>query len=176
MTWGVINKVNEIVRPNDIIFNLGDFCLNTTEGEFENYLDNLRCQNIYYITGNHNSRIRDAYRKAVQKEIGRIDLDVFPIRYKNVVFCGDYMEVIIDGQFMCMMHYPIDVCNEQRHGAYMLCGHSHGSYPKTREDCLESKRLDLSWDNFLRPLSINELKKIMDKKGNVVLDHHGKTV
>lgn len=173
MTWGIINKINELVRPDDIIFNLGDFCLNTTEGEFENYINSIKCQNIHYINGNHNSRIKDAYRKSLQSELGRTDILAYPVRYKNIVFCGDYMEAIVDGLYICMCHYPIDVFNEMRSGAVMLCGHSHYTYDKTRDTCLENKRLDMSWDGHLKPLSINEVKAIMAKKGLVAVDHHG---
>lgn len=172
MTWGIISKLNELVRPDDIIFNLGDFCLNTNEQEFENYLANIKCQNIYYITGNHNSRIKDAYRKAIMNEFARDDIEVYPIRYKNIVFYGNYLEVVVDGQYICMCHYPIDIFNKMRHNSWMLCGHSHCGYSKTKESCLENKRLDVSWDGYLRPLDFNELQKIMAKKGLVTLDHH----
>jgi calcineurin-like phosphoesterase family protein len=176
MTWGIINKVNEIVRPNDIIFNLGDFCLNTTEEEFESFLSALNCQNIYYITGNHNSRIKDAYKKALQSELGRADINAYPVRYKNIVFCGDYMEVVIDGQLIIMCHYPMDVFNEMRHSAIMVCGHSHYTYEKTRSDYQGSKRLDLSWDGHMKPLSFQEVRNIMNKKNIPELDHHTKNL
>lgn len=173
MTWGIINKINELVRPNDIIFNLGDFCLNTTEGEFENYTNSIKCQNIHYINGNHNSRIKDAYRKALQSELGRTDILAYPVRYKNIVFCGDYMEAIVDGQYICMCHYPIDVFNHGLDGAFMICGHSHGNYEKTNPEYRYNKRLDLSWDLHKRPITINELKGIMANKEFLAVDHHG---
>lgn len=173
MTWDIIRVINSIVKPDDVIFNLGDFCLNSTEGDFEGYLSAIKCQNIYYITGNHNSRIKEAYQKALHSELGRTDITAYPVRYKNIIFCGDYMEVVVDGQFICMCHYPIDVFNEMRNGAVMLCGHSHYSYDKTRHTCLDNKRLDMSWDGHRRPLSINEINKIMENKRLVVVDHHG---
>jgi calcineurin-like phosphoesterase family protein len=198
MTQMIINKVNELVKPDDYLFYMGDWCLNTNEYEFENDLVQINCRNIMLLWGNHNNPVQRVYEREVAKVASQINgdirwydpsdkehkfrdtswygkVEIYPFRYKNVVFCGDYMEAIIDGQYFCMFHYPIDVWNEMRHDAYMLCGHSHYSYPKTRHDCLENKRLDLSWDGHLRPLSLKEVKAIMDKKGMFVLDHHGKT-
>jgi tetratricopeptide (TPR) repeat protein len=100
-------------------------------------------------------------------------VEVYPLRYKNIVFCGDYMEAVVNGQLICMLHYPIDVVNKQGHGSWMLCGHSHYSYAKTKADCLENKRLDLSWDGHKKPLNFFEVKTIMDRKKVFAVDHHG---
>ena len=43
----IIDKINELVGPNDTLFSLGDFCLNTTEPQLESYLSRIACQNIY---------------------------------------------------------------------------------------------------------------------------------
>ncbi len=195
MTQQIITKVNELVMPNDYLFYMGDWCLNTKEAEFEEDLSQIQCRNIMMLWGNHNNPVKRVYEREIAKIAHNINgdirwydtadndhsyrdtrwygkVEIYPFRYKNIVFCGDYMEAIIDGQFITMMHYPIDVCNEQCYGAFMLCGHSHCSYPKTHQDCVESKRLDLSWDGYLRPLSINEVKAIMAKKNIAGLDHH----
>ncbi len=174
MTTGIINKINELVKPNDYIFNCGDFCLNSTEEDFENYLSSINCQNIHYITGNHNSRIISAYKKVLMEKFGTLDYDVYPIRYKNLIFVGDYIELEVNGRHIIMCHYPIDIFNEMRRGTYMLCGHSHYTYPKTRSDCIENKRLDLSWDGHSKLLTIDDINLIMSKKILVGCDHHGK--
>lgn len=199
MTQEIIKKVNELVMPDDYLFYLGDWCLNTKEVEFESDLAQINCRNILMLWGNHNNPVKRVYEREVAKVAQAINgdikwydpkgpeknqffvdtrwmgkVEIYPLRYKNIVFCGDYMEAIIDGQYICMFHYPVDVCNEQRGGAFMLCGHSHYSYPKTRADCQENKRLDLSWDGHLRPLSIKEVKAIMANKGIVGVDHHAK--
>lgn len=196
MTDQIIAKVNELVMPDDYLFYMGDWCLNTTEDKFESDLARINCRNILMIWGNHNNPVRRVYEREVNRSLagqingdfkwydpthkrGFVDtrwmgkVEVYPFRYKNIVFCGDYMEAVVDGLYICMCHYPIDVFNEMRNGAVMLCGHSHYTYDKTRDTCLENKRLDMSWDGHLRPLSINEVKSIMAKKGLVAIDHHG---
>jgi calcineurin-like phosphoesterase family protein len=197
MTQQIIAKINELVMPDDYLFYMGDWCLNTNENEFEQDLAQINCRNIMMLWGNHNNPVKRVYEKLVfnvahnisgdikwynpisstpnyvdTKWLGKVE--VYPLRYKNIVFCGDYMEAIVDGQYICMFHYPIDICNAQRDGAFMLCGHSHYSYDKTRADWVENKKLDLSWDGHLKPLSINEVKAIMAKKGIVGIDHHTK--
>lgn len=195
MTQQIIAKVNELVMPDDYLFYMGDWCLNTQEQEFEKDLAQINCRNILMLWGNHNNPVKRVYEKAVARTVASqlngdikwydptvkkqfIDnrwfgkVEIYPLRYKNLVFCGDYMEAIVDGAYICMFHYPVDVCNEQRNGAFMLCGHSHYSYPKTRAECTENKRLDMSWDGHLKPLSINEVKAIMATKGIVGVDHH----
>lgn len=183
MTDRIIERVNEFVMPQDYLFYLGDWSLDTSEQQFEEDLAKFNCKNILMIWGNHNSPIRYIYDREVYNwnesgsqpgadEFGSVE--VYPLRYKNIVFCGDYMEIIVNGTHIVMCHYPMDVFNKMRHNAYMLCGHSHGTYPKTRIDCKENKRLDLSWDCHNKPLSFEEIKNIMDKKELMSFDHHGK--
>jgi len=170
-TETVIRTVNEQAKPEDIIINLGDFCLNTSQDEFENYTRRINAT-IYYVWGNHNSRIKDAYFNAVFEQFGRSDIEVYPLKYKNLIFVGNYLEAGVNGSYLVMGHYPMDIFNKGGHGAFMLCGHSHYGYEKTQENCLESKRLDVGWDGFKRMLSIEDIQKIMAKKKHVVLDHH----
>ena len=60
----LITKINEVVRPQDTLFHLGDFCLNITPPEFDAILSRINCNNIAYIWGNHNSCIRRYYEDA----------------------------------------------------------------------------------------------------------------
>jgi calcineurin-like phosphoesterase family protein len=172
MTDRIIEITNEHVKANDYLFYVGDWCLDTTSHMFEEQLSRFNCQNIYMVWGNHNSQVSDVYRNTVKKEFNRTDIEVYPIRYRNIVFCGDYLELTVDGTHICMFHYPISVFNKMRHGTYMICGHSHYSYEKTRASCLENRILDVSWDGHLKPLSMKEIRDIMAKKGMVSVDHH----
>lgn len=176
MTDMIIAKVNELVAPNDNLFYLGDWCLNCTWDQFRVDVARIQCQNIYMLWGNHNSRVSQAYREGISFQYGITDpnVEVYPVRYFNLIFIGNYQEVVVDGQYYVLCHYPIDVFNEGMDGAIMLCGHSHGNYDKTQKDYPFGKRLDLSWDCFGRPLLFSEVKEICDKKQFVMSDHHGK--
>ena len=179
MNEDIIKKVNDIVRPNDILFNLGDLSLNCDEFQCEDFLSKLNCQNIYLLWGNHNNPIAKIYRREVEKALKNCDLisenispEIYPFRYKNVVFFGDYLEVMIDGRIVDMMHYPIDVWNHMKDGAYMLCGHSHYNLPETRHDWIEGLILDCGWEGKKAPYSFDEIVTIMRNKRVKAVDHH----
>jgi len=180
----IIDKINERVRPNDILIHAGDFCLNTSESQFEELLSRINCQNIHYIWGNHNSRIKDAYERTVKEFFQKMDddftatqpkpdVEVYPIRYRNIVFIGNYAEIVVDGQYFIVAHYPIHVFNYMKYGAKMICGHSHYGLPFSQATNLNSKILDIGWDGYGKVLSTQEILDIMDtKKIFESGDHH----
>jgi len=158
-TWAVINKINEQAAPQDYIFHLGDFGLNYTQNDFEMIISKINCQNIYYIAGNHNSRISEAYRHEVYLQFNRDDIEVYPIRYKNIIFVGDYVEATIDKQFIIMQHYPIYSWNQMKKGAWQLHGHQH-----CKGNLETGKVFDCGWDRDKRMYSHEEMIEIMSKK------------
>lgn len=181
-----INTVNNTVRPTDILFITGDFFLNTTEELCERTLSRIGCQNIHYIWGNHENPLWKIYNREVEKlwiNINDESLshaifidkpEVYPFRYKNVIFLGDMAEVVINGHYFVLCHYPLSIWNHGAKGAKMLCGHSHYGFKSSQENSLEQKILDVGWDGHKKPLSVHEVLKIMDRKGILVVDHHGK--
>ena len=171
---GVLNKINECVGRDDVLINLGDFCLNASQDDFEYVIDNINCQNMYYVNGNHNSRIKQAYRKAIRDNFGdKFDgFDIYPVTYKNITFWGPYTEVKIGGQYITLFHFPIDIWNNVRKGWWALCGHCHGNFPEIRPEYEKGKILDVGWDNFGGPVSFQEIQTIMDNKDFLKKDHH----
>ena len=193
------NKINAVVRPNDILLNLGDTTLNCDEGTFESFIGSLNCQNIYTLWGNHNAPSWAIYQREVAKtfytkgwtnysidsisgekvmgnatEIPATNIEVYPFRYKNMVFIGNYAEASIDGTYFILGHYPIYVFNYMSKGAIHLCGHSHYNLELSQADNPTSKILDVGWDGWGRPLAIQEIINIMKKKNVMIVDHHGK--
>jgi len=164
---GVIKNVNETVRPNDILFFLGDFCLNTTVEQFNAYLDRIQCQNIYALWGNHNN----PHEKAIYRKIVG-DKEQYPVKYKNMTYMGHYADVILNGQYVCLFHYPILVWNEMKNGSWCLCGHSHYSLPQTQAENVYGKILDVGWDGHGKPWAFQEIAKVMDGKRFLAIDHH----
>jgi calcineurin-like phosphoesterase family protein len=170
----LINKVNELVGPDDNLFYLGDFCLNTDEARFESYLDRINCQNIHLIWGNHPNPIRKVYDRAVTAQYQRDDIEVYPFRYRNLNILGYQYECVINGKYVVLNHFPISVWENMKEGSYMLCGHSHYSYPATRAEAQEGLTLDCGWDGHARPLLFDEIIEIMNKKQVRAVDHHVK--
>jgi len=168
----LFDTINELVRPQDILIHLGDFCLNTTSSEFEEYLSRIQCQNILYIWGNHNSRIRNVYEDTIEKQSGRRDLEIYPITYRNITFLGYYKELIVNGQMIVLSHYPFQIWNQQQKGAWCLSGHSHYTNPNTRIDYKQGRILDLGWEGHHKPLSFDEVQSIMNGKLHKKVDDH----
>ena len=173
-TDGVINGINDNVLPNDNLFYLGDFSLNSNDQLFNEYLSRINCQNIYMLWGNHNSPGKNIYKKTVLEQYLRDDISVYPIRYRNVIFVGDYLEVSIDGKYNIMMHYPIEIWNYMKDGSYMLCGHSHYNFQKTKKESNEGLILDCGWDGHGKPYLFSEIVEIMNEKKIKAVDHHVK--
>ena len=172
MNNGIINSINNTVRVNDILWFLGDFCLNTTEELFESFISRINCQNIYMVWGNHNNPVNAIYTREVAKSIGSDDIEVYPFKYKNIIFVGDYQEISVDNQFIVLSHYPIYVFRKMNDSAWNLCGHSHGNCKFSNSNDMTSKVLDVGWDVHRKPLSTSEINKIMNMKNILRVDHH----
>ncbi len=167
----LIAKINEVVRPEDTLIHLGDFCLNITPPEFNEILARINCQNIAYIWGNHNSCIRKNYEDAVTTEYGK-DIEVYPYAVGKITYLGYYGEVIVNGQMIVIHHYPHQIFNQMQKGAWQLSGHSHYTNPTTQLDSTDNKILDVGWDGHGKPLSFPEIQKIMMNKNHVKQDKH----
>ena len=167
----LITKINEVVRPEDTLIHLGDFCLNITPPEFESILSRINCNNIAYIWGNHNSCIRRYYEDAVTTEYGK-DIEVYPYAVGKLTYLGYYKELIVNGHMIVIHHYPHQIWNQMQKCSWQLSGHSHYSNPTTRIENPDHKILDVGWDGHGKPLSFPEIQKIMMNKNHVSKDKH----
>ena len=167
----LITKINEVVRPQDTLIHLGDFCLNITQLEFDAILNRINCQNIAYIWGNHNSCIRRYYEDAVAAQYGR-DVEVYPYAIGKLTYLGYYKELIVNGHMIVIHHYPHQIWNQMQKSAWQLSGHSHYSNPTTQLDHPDNKILDVGWDGHGKPLSFPEIQKIMMTKNHIKQDKH----
>lgn len=151
MNEALVTRFNETVRQTDILFILGDVAF----GGRENvgiFMNRLICKNVYLVYGNHDHNIR--------RDVTLRDY------FKRT---DSYMEVLIDGQMVCMFHYSARVWDQSHRGSWFLYGHSHGSLAEIPN----AKTMDVGVDtNDLYPYSFDELKKIMDKRVPTAIDHH----
>lgn len=179
MTDNIIKSINDEVRITDKLFFMGDFCLNTSASQFEELLSRINCQNIYCIFGNHNSQIWDIYNRELKKmfpttehfsdlqDLG--ELEVYPFRYRNLIYVGNYLEFSVDGHKTVASHYPLSSWNGMSHNGIHIHGHIHST---TENYNLEGKTIDVGFDYWKRPVSFDEIKKIMDKIPRKQEGHH----
>jgi calcineurin-like phosphoesterase family protein len=183
----VIDKINSLVRSSDILIDLGDFCLNTDEKGCNELLSKIQCQNIYHIWGNHSNPLWRIYQNEVKKFIEHYEtsmgncladcgeeIEIYPFRWRNIVFIGNYVEFVIDGKYFIGSHYPMYVFNYMKDNASHLCGHSHYNLELSQADNESSKILDVGWDGWGKPLTLEEVMTVMNKKKALVVDHHAK--
>jgi calcineurin-like phosphoesterase family protein len=164
----LVHNWNNLVKPKDDVFFLGDFCYRNKEGA-EHIREKLN-GTIYFIEGNHDSsafQIRNSFAW-----------------YKNL------HAVKVNGQEIVLCHYAMRVWNKSHHGVWHLYGHSHNSLP----DISTSLSFDVGVDatamrlsgkvqgepcggcrpEDYRPLHFDEVAKIMGTKVFQPIDHHGK--
>lgn len=110
MTIGLILNWNEIVKPDDDVYILGDFAFQNsymTCGVINDILRRLNGKK-HLIVGNH-----DSY----------VNKQAFNPRYFEEI--TPYKEIKDSGNFIVLCHYPIESWNCKRYGGIHLHGHTH---------------------------------------------------
>lgn len=168
---------NERVRSTDVVIHCGDFCLNSTENYCWDLIHKLN-GHIYYIWGNHNSRVKDVYKKLVYERYNLTNEEIYPISYhhsllgEKFTFVGDYMSGFINKTPFVASHFAFRNWDYMKSGSACISAHSHGNDKESNPDFLDCKRLDVGIENFGGPISFLDVMKIMDKKKISSIDHH----
>lgn len=159
----LIEKWNETVKEDDIVFYLGD--LSWSGHKQTKYILDQLSGKIHLILGNH-----DKMRNILK----------FKDRFESI---GHYMDLYVKDsdvsenfyQHIVMFHYPIYSWNRAHYGSWQLHGHCHNSLLNTPfgEEFYKRKVLDMgcnAWD--YKPVSYETIKSIMNTKGVKSVDHH----
>lgn len=158
MTGNMINFHNELVKPGDRVIHLGDFTFGGV-GEVIRLLGFLK-GNFEFVWGNHDQALHEF----------KDTISYYPHLSNRVKFLGNLKEINIDGQTIVLCHYAMRTWRKSGRGAWHLYGHSHGSLP----DDPHSNSFDVGVDcHNLRPINMEQVKKIMSKKTFKPIDHHG---
>lgn len=175
MNDGIIKSINDTVNYDDVLFLLGDFTLNCKPEQFHNLRGRINCQNILTLFGNHPSPILSIYKDFIVNQFGDgfKNLHIYPLTVANVTIFGHYAEAIVDNQLIILQHFPLSIWEEQKRGAWHLTGHSHGGFEDTLPTTTNTgKILDVGWDVFRKPVSMNDIRSIMAKKQYVKKDRN----
>lgn len=102
----MIKRWNAVVKSDDTVYILGDFCW--VKNDWVRILKQLNGRKIL-IKGNHDNKLGDDIKKQ------------FEAIY-------DYLEIVDNNRPVTLSHYPIPCFKGQYFGAYMLYGHVHSSF------------------------------------------------
>lgn len=109
MDQAILERLNNSVKHNDILYFLGDFCIGGKARALA-YRKQIRCERIFAVPGNHDKETRKL-------------TDAFS-------WLNNLAEVSVHGQPIVLCHYAMRVWNRSSHGAWHLYGHSHGNLPE----------------------------------------------
>jgi len=149
MEEDLVRRWNEVVRPGDIVYHLGDFAVGKAEDKarIKAIFERLEGEKML-VCGNHEKR--NAF-----------------VRGLGWRWVGDIKDVKIDGVEIAMSHYPMLAWNGSMNGAWHLHGHTHGLQPQHPTWLKEDVGVDV---HGLRPISFGELKEIMSKRNFMAPD------
>jgi len=144
MNVALIDNFNECVRTQDTLYLLGDNWLNCSVGEGIALLHQIKCKDIRFIRGNHDSPTRWESLKEVGTPIG-------------------WAEMIKDAKkYYLLSHYPTQTANYDDgwgNAVRNIHGHSHQKSPMT-DDFRINVGVD-AWNN--RPVSFGEVRELLNK-------------
>ncbi len=150
MDEGIIRNINEVVKPGDTLWCMGDWSFRNHAA----YRSRINCKNVHLIVGNHDN---GSYEKLRESFTSVRSLRRITVRYKGAK------------QPLVLCHYAMRVWDLSHHGAWHLYGHSHGTLP----DDPNSLSFDVGIDchNYY-PINVDDVGNIMATKACVPVDHH----
>ena len=164
MNKEIVDNVNRVVKPNDTLYFLGDWCFGRGDNYYNVAADcrgRIKCHNVHMIWGNH-----DNY-----------DIDYL---FKS---CHDLFNLNIDGITIVLCHYAMAAWHKSHRGSWQLYGHSHSAMEPFMDKILPNRRsLDVGIDNAAkllgeyRPFSFNEIKEIFAKRSGCFINSTGTIV
>jgi len=148
MNEALIENWNDLVRPGDMVYHVGDFAFSRSHKRVEELIDRLNGQ-ICLILGNHD---KGPVKKA--RGFGWIDkLRRIKVGDQNIILC----------------HYAMRVWKMSHRGSWHLYGHSHGTLPDDPGLLSMDVGVDC-WD--YKPIPFEMVREAMSKKQFVPVDHH----
>jgi len=109
----VIKNCNKLVQPEDELWILGDLAMGINEQEWDRIFYNIKCQNVHFVIGNHDSD------KRIDKYI-----DEYRFEFHGYVDVMKYSKK----KRLYLSHYPTITDNfddEIRSHTINLYGHTH---------------------------------------------------
>ncbi len=174
MNEALLDSLNHLVQPDDVLWCLGDWCWAPQDAYFEEarrFRERISCRTVHFIWGNHDSRMitslfsstHDLALVAIDPTtgdhvIGEEEIYANFARYRN-------------WQMIVLCHYLMAAWNGSHKGNWHLYGHSHASAENWADTAMKGRRsLDVGIDNAYRllgeyrPFRFEELREILGQQ------------
>jgi calcineurin-like phosphoesterase family protein len=183
----LVHSWNETCDADSYVISLGDIMTDDPTGaKLKAFLRRINFHTIFLLPGNHTSGWSRLYIDTLKMffpdavSSGEVVYEVYPLTTrlddgpKQIVFLPNYVEAHINKTVFCLSHYPIVSHNRMGREAIHCCGHSHGGCELTNVKTGRGKRLDVAWESFGKPVSVSEIRRLMEGRDIDAWDHHGK--
>jgi calcineurin-like phosphoesterase family protein len=150
----IVDTMNEYMDWGDILYYLGDLCMESGKRVAE-YRSRILVESFHFVKGNH-----DKWTKGINY-------------HPSFSSMQDVCKFSHEGQTFFLSHYGHRVWPHSHKGCIHLYGHSHSNLPAY------GKSMDVGVDNAYvmykewRPFSYLEIVDIMSKREMELPDHHG---
>ena len=145
MDTELVNRWNEVVGKNDLVYYLGDLTLAIAD-RAAGYLQRL-IGRIAFLTGSHDKWLKypdDRNRHGV---------------FSRHVYVGNIHEIQHRGEHITLCHYAMRSWPRSFHGSLHLYGHSHGRLPKY------GRSMDIGVDtNSFFPYRLDDVVALLSKE------------
>lgn len=154
----MVERWNQRVRKEDVVYHLGDFTLSNYKG-FEYYLNQLN-GTVFFIPGGHDHRWLESYVKNGSDSKFHVLQSLVTVKVRNIE--------------LVLCHYPLMTWEKSYYGALMLHGHCHGNIGcigRASGGAGDNKgyRMDIGVDcNNFYPISIPDIVNRIDAYEGVV--------
>lgn len=160
MNEALIRNWNNVVRPGDRVYVLGDFSLSPKPERTKAFLSRLVGQK-FLVRGNHD----EGKNAKVYDDPANGFVWVRDIAYIPFSIGGETKKI-------ALCHFALLTWRGMHKGSWMLHGHSHGSLPLDPTKARLDVGVDAAGNNYA-PVSLETIAERMSHVKFVPVDHHG---
>lgn len=157
----IITKWNNIIKKDDIVYNLGDVSF-TSFKPTKSILDRLNGK-MFLIMGNHD-RIKEILKLDRFEKIHEYGTEIW-VKDTDLNYKEKDGKEIQGYQQIILSHYPILEWNRAHHGSYHLHGHTHQSLLTVYPEYYQKRVMDVGCNGTnYTPVSYTQIKDVLSKK------------
>ena len=168
MNDAIVNNINAVVMPDDILFHLGDWSFQGIENVTK-FRERIMCENVHLILGNHDHHMKrntDGLQSLFASVNKMLDVQV-KVDHGPKMIAASKFELVL-------CHFPIASWENMNKGVIHLHGHVH---LRRQHRLHDGKSMDVGVDgNDLHPHNLRDILSIMSKQPIAKLtlpkDHH----